>query len=231
MKNFLLILFLFIIATKVFSQSFLTSLSYNYLYDKQLDKAIQTYNFNRPFLNKKQPLFVHGFGTEVLFFFKSDKPIKQGINATYSYFGSEATNENYLNRFNLHLINLNYLIRLTNDEKFGNMFGEIYIGATSSGLNRKWNGESFLVNDKRSKALGIGGNLGLRIGYHLYRKDKHHISPFVFFGYAPYLYAPNNEAVINATQELITESWTYVFNLKIGIAYQFNNQKQNDRDE
>lgn len=115
MKALTFILLLSMTGISSFAQSISFGVSYNYLYSKQLDKSIQLYNFSRPFLENRQPLFINGITTDVAFLFETKKQIKHGINATYSYFGSEARNINYSNRFNLHFINLNYLIYLANE--------------------------------------------------------------------------------------------------------------------
>jgi len=228
MRALTFILLLLITNISSFAQSISIGLSYNYLYSKQLDKSIQLYNFSRPFLENKQPLFINGITADVAFLFKNKKQIKHGINATYSYFGSEAKNINYSNRFNLHFINLNYLIYLANAEKFKKLYSEIHMGVSSSALYRRLNGEAFMVDDKKSKSLGIGANIGAKIGYHLSKHNIHQFSPFVFFGYKPYIYAPKNEAVINATQELITKNYMYALNVRIGFTYKINLQKRSD---
>lgn len=85
-----------------------------------------------------------------------------------------------------------------------------------------------MVDDKKSKSLGIGGNIGVKIGYHLYKHNIHQFSPFVFLGYTPYIFSPKNEAVINATQELITKNYMYALNIRIGFTYEINSKKHND---
>jgi hypothetical protein len=230
MRALTFILILLITGISSFAQSISAGVSYNYLYSKQLDKSIQLYNFSRPFLENKQPLFINGITADVAFLFKNKKQIKHGIIATYSYFGSEAINENYTNRFNLHFINLNYVIRLSNEAKFKKLFGEIHVGLSSSALYRRVSGEFFLVDNEKSKSLGIGGNIGVKIGYQFYRHNMHQISPFIFFGYTPYLYAPKNEAVINATQELITKAYIYALNFRIGFTYEIIKKKRNDEN-
>lgn len=230
MRTLSFILLLLIVDRNSFAQRISVGLSYNYLYSKQLDKSIQLYNFSRPYLENKQPLFINGITSDVAYLFKNKKQLKHGITATYSYFGSESINENYSNRLNLHFINLNYFIRLANEEKFKKLFGEIHIGASSSALYRRLNHQVFMVDDKKSKSLGAGGNIGIKMGYHLYRHNKYQISPFVFFGYTPYLYTPKNEAVINATQELIAKAYMYALNFRIGFTYEINKQKRNNEN-
>ena len=49
-------LFFTFISTK--AQEFRTDVSYKYMFSNKWDKAIQTYNFSRPFIETKQPLLI-----------------------------------------------------------------------------------------------------------------------------------------------------------------------------
>ena len=200
-------------------------LSYNYLNSKPLDQAIQSYNFSRVFLENKQPLFIHGIGADITFLFKNMKSIKHGLSANYSYFGSKAINTDYNNSFNLHFINLNYVIRLSNELISKNFSMEIHSGLSLSGLYRRWNGGVFLIDELKARSFGIGGNTGVKIDYCLYRHGIYEISPFIFFGFTPFLYAPKNESVINATQKLVSKPYIYAITSKIGIVYKINLEK------
>lgn len=82
------------------------------------------------------------------------------------------------------------------------------------------NEEAFLVDEERSKSLGIGGNLGLKVGYHLFDFENHRISLSISIGYTPYVFAPKYEAVINSTQGLVSKSWFSMLDLRLGINYQ-----------
>jgi hypothetical protein len=194
-------------------------LSYHYFYSKQLDRSIQLYNFNRPFLENKQSLFTHGASIDAGYLFTNEKGWNHGINCTYSFFGSEGDNTDYLNRFHLHQINLNYVLRFAQESPF---FGEVQLGIASSSLFRRVDGEPFLIDDSRSKSLGIGGNIGLKLAYSAVNRNKHHLLPFVYAGFAPYIYAPKNEAVINATQELYTKNYMNALHLRLGLAYELD---------
>lgn len=222
MRIITVILFLLNEGITGFAQSLSVGLSYDYVYAKQLDKSIQVYNFSRPFLKNKQPLLIHGISADLSYIFKNDKKIKHGINATYSYFTSKAINENYTNCFNLHFINLNYVTHFSNEEKFKKLFAEFHVGLSSSALFRRVNGDFYFEENEKSKSLGIGANLGVKIGYQLYSHKMHQVSPFIFFGYTPYLYAPKNEEVINATKDLFTKAYMYTLNVRIGFTYEIS---------
>ena len=71
MRALFILLFLFrLIDTQ--AQKIEADLSYKYIFASNWDKAIQTYNFSRPFLTEKQPLFMHGINGSVAYIFKSE---------------------------------------------------------------------------------------------------------------------------------------------------------------
>ena len=88
---------LFFTFNSIIAQEFRTDISYKYIFANKWDKAIQTYNFSRPFLEKKQPLLMHGLNASVSYIFKSSIRLKHGINISYTYFKSTAENENLKN--------------------------------------------------------------------------------------------------------------------------------------
>ena len=210
------------------AQQLTTGLSYNYIYSKQLDKAIQTYNFSQPFLTKKQPLFINGLNASLAYVFSNEKQFKHGIHLSYSNFRSLASNENFNNLLNLHFINLDYLFHYENEEKFKKLYAELSAGFTGSGLYRKINGDAFEYDDKKSKSLGVGAAISLKIGYYLIQKSKSSLSSFVCLGYTPYLFAPKNEEVLNATKELTGKNWTGILNIQIGLKYHLKRLNKND---
>jgi hypothetical protein len=216
MRALFLLLFLFrFIDTQ--AQEMEADLSYKYMFASNWDKAIQTYNFSRPFLTEKQPLFMHGISGSVSYIFKSENKFKQGINASYSHFSSYAEIVNFVNQYNLHFFNLGYMLR---HESVGSLKGlctDFILSASSSALFRNVNDEPFTYNDMRSKAFGIGGDLSVRTSYSFNIKNKIRISPFVQIGYTPYLFSPNTEAVINQTRGLAAPNFTDVFSTQVGL--------------
>jgi hypothetical protein len=181
------------------------------------DKAIQTYNFSRPFLTEKQPLFMHGMNASVSYIFKSENKFKQGINASYSHFSSYAENVNFVNQYNLHFINLGYMLRHKGNGSLKGLSTDIILSACSSALFRNVNDEPFIYDEVRSKAFGIGGDLSVRTSYSFNIKNKIRLSPFVQIGYSPYLFSPNTEAVINQTTGLVSPNFTDIFSSQVGL--------------
>ena len=110
MRTIFLLLFLFPFVDAQ-SQEIEVDLSYKYIFASTWDKAIQTYNFSRPFLTEKQPLFMHGINGSASYVFKSENRFKQGINASYSHFSGYAENVNLVNQYILHFLNLEHFLK------------------------------------------------------------------------------------------------------------------------
>lgn len=216
MRLFFLLYFL-ILFIDAQSQEIETDLSYKYMFASNWDKAIQSYNFSRPFLTEKQPLFMHGINGSASFIFKSENKFKQGINASYSHFSSYAENVNFVNQYILHFLNVGYILRYENTERLRGLSTDFILSTTSSALFRNVNEEPFIYDEVRSKAFGIGGDVSIKTSYSFNLKNNIRLSPFIQIGYTPYLYSPNTEAVINQTTGLTTPDFTGVFTSQIGV--------------
>ncbi len=219
MKNTALFLLLIFAINRTTAQELKADVSYFYLYSNEWDKAIQTYNFSRPFVPQKQPLLMHGFNASASYIFKSEKKFNHGINVSYSRVKSAAKNENLDNALILNFLNIGYILHYDNPDKLKGFYADLIISVTSSGLFRRVNGEPFEYDDTKAQALGIGGNLSFKGGYQIHLKNKFHLSPFILLGYTPYMYSANTEAVINQTKGLSSKSWTGILNAQIGLAF------------
>ncbi|HEU4718500.1 MAG TPA: hypothetical protein VFU15_11725 [Bacteroidia bacterium] len=193
-------------------------LSYTYLYSGQWDKAIQAYNFSRPFLANQQPLFMNGLNASASHIFKPHKVFSYGITVSYLYFRSSVKNENFLNTLNLHFADIGWLVHFENTEKPDGFYSELAFSAVSSGLFRTVNRKSFRYDGARAKAFGIGGDIHLKAGYEFSAKNNFFISPFAALGYTPFLFSPNTEGVINQTTGLTGRRWTGIVQVQAGIA-------------
>jgi hypothetical protein len=216
MRTLFLLLFLFLFIDAQ-SQEIEMDLSYKYMFANNWDKAIQSYNFSRPFLTEKQPLFMHGINGSASFIFKSENKFKQGINASYSHFSSYAENVNFVNQYNLNFLNVGYVLRYESAEKYKGLTTDFILSASSSVLFRNVNDEPFIYDDVRSKAFGIGGDLSIKTSYSFNLKNNIRLSPFIQVGYTPYLFSPNTEEVINQTTGLVAPNFTDVFTSQVGL--------------
>jgi hypothetical protein len=195
------------------------TMGYSYLYSSVWDEAIGLYNVSRPFLETKQPLLIHGGHISTSYLFKNTKNLKHGVDVSYSFFRSYAANKNLTNGLNLHFICPSYLLHFENKERFGNFFSEAKIGVLMGAVYRRVNGQALEVDDKKLKALGIGSELNIHLGYHIYI-HKNSLSPFVGLSYS-YYYAPNYEAVFNQTTGNLDKDWTGLLQIKTGLTWYF----------
>jgi hypothetical protein len=215
----IILLFSFMLFKCLYSsaQEFKVDAAYAYMYSSQLDKAIQSYNFTRPILTEKQPLLTNGLNTSISTIFRSENHFKHGINFSYAYFRSWAENKNFSNQLNLHIVNLGYLLHYENPEKCKGLYSDLIVSVTSCLLYRAVNEELFVYDETLSKAFGIGGNLQLKFGYSFKLRNNSFLSPFLSFAYTPYLFSPNNEAVINQTKGLVCKNWTEILTAQCGL--------------
>jgi hypothetical protein len=208
-----------IVSKHVFSQELKVDLSYKYLYANQWDKAVQTYNFSRPFLSEKQPLFQNGIKSSFSTIFKNDKDLKHGMQMSYSYFRSSAENVEFNNTLRLHFLDMGYLMHYENTEKWKGIYADIVVSVSSSGLFRYVNDEPLIIDESSSKALGVGVELNLKLGYCVQLKHNQCLSPFISLGCTPYFYYPLMEGVINQTNGLSSKSWTGILSAQLGLSY------------
>ncbi len=220
MKVIIVIIVLFFMHFNSIAQEFKIDASYNYLFANQWDKAIQTYNFSRPFIYEKQPLFIHGLSTSGTYIFKSPKRLKHGVNISYSYFRSSSENINLNVKLHLHFLKLGYLLHYEYPGKLNRLYSDFIFAATTSGLYRNVNGKPFKYDEEKSKALGIGGEISFKTGYSMTLKNKIGISPFLLVAYSPYFYSPNTEAVITQTLGLASRTSTGIISAQLGISFQ-----------
>lgn len=200
-----------------FAQGFGVSAAYSYCYASQFDKAIQAYNFSRPFQTEKQPLLINGFTTGLSYTFQSESRFESGIAVNYSAFRSYSENTDFNNSFHLSFLELGYTLNYHFSESKLKSSLEMNASCLTSGLKRKINDETFAFAEEKTRAFGVGGNLSLRYLYSLRFNRNSILSPFIGVNYSPYLYSPNTETVINQTKTLYTKPWTSVVRMDVGI--------------
>ncbi len=200
------------------AQTITIGASYDYIYAKQWDNMIQTYNYSRPFLENQQPVISSGFGLNSAYLFKSDKLIKHGVKLNYNYFRTTANSPDFKNSINLQTLNLGYNLLFS---KTKNVIC-FSVGALGGLMNRRLNDEPFEVDEKRLRAFGIGGQLSASYQYVFAINDKYNVAPFIEVNYVPYYFCPKAEEVINQTTELVIDkSNTSILGFKIGFNFLF----------
>lgn len=201
-----------------FSRDLRVGFGYTYLFARQWDKAIQTYNFSRPFIVQKQPLLANGVTIYSSYLFNSSKWYKNGISFSYSYFNSCSANENLSNTLNLHFVKPGYLLHFKNEKRLNNLSADIIVAAHLGGLNRRVNGNPNIFDEKRAMAFGIGGCIDIKCVYRcLTINHRFTMSPYVNAGFTPFFYAPGFETLLNQTKHLVNKASTEILNLELGI--------------
>lgn len=85
----------------------------------------------------------------------------------------------------------------------------------------KINYSTFIYDDSRSKAFGVGGEISYKIAYKLHESKRIKLYPYFQIAYSPYLYSPMTEAVINQTKNLVAKNWGTNYSFQIGCRFQF----------
>ncbi len=220
MKYFCFILILSTVTFNAFSQRLSIGVNYAYLLNPKWDKMIQTYNFNHPFLNEKQPLLMNGISADVNYFFKSEKKIKKGLNLSYSNYRSYTENTSFNCKINLHLIDLGYFIKLNHFDS-QKAYSLIGIDANLGGIFKQINDNGTQFEEKRAKGLGIGGSLKYKFAYKFKLGEKHSLSPYFNINYSPYYFSPNTEMILNNTKTIVSKNYSTFVQFKIGVAFDF----------
>jgi hypothetical protein len=214
----IILFLLFLWPKSSFSQNLQIGFGYSYVYAKQWDKAIQTYNFSRPFNVKKQPLLENGVTIYSSYLFNSSRGYRHGIYCSYSYFNSVSINENLSNTLNLHLVKPGYVIHLENNGQLKCLSVDLIVSALLGGLFRRVNHTPYFYDDKRAKAFGIGGTVDIRFAYRCLQINKQlTVSPYATAGFTPYFFEPGFESLINQTKQLASMTSTKILNLDLGI--------------
>ncbi len=220
-KKLFLIMLTFSFLGSLKSQLLQFEIANNYLHANEWNKAIQTYNFSRPFLSEPQPLFKLGLNFSATYLLTNKKKLNHGIGLGYSYFNSYALNDSFSNSLLLNFLSINYILQWKAKQTEGGLYSEMNLSLKSSGLFRRVNDEAFLVDESVSKAYGLGGDLGLKVGYMLPSKRRSGLAFFLGAGTSPFFWSTNTEGVINQTSELASKSWTSILHFSGGISIRF----------
>jgi hypothetical protein len=215
MKNALFFSFFFFHV--MHAQKFSLDVSYKYMYAKQWDRSIQLYNFSRPWLLEKQPLFMHGLNAAFNYARSTKQDLNHGLSVDLSFFRSVAENKNMANTINLYISNLGYFVRKDFRILHSNCYADMRLALTVSGLFRRVNQEPILVDDTQTRAFGIGSDVQVKLGYYLPCLEGISGSLFLAVSYAPYVYSPYSESVLNQTMGITNHYGTGVFGAQIGF--------------
>jgi hypothetical protein len=198
-------------------QVFSFSLAYQNNPIPEWNKAIQTYNFTRPFLSNRQPLLTHGLQAEAAYYFKSDRGIVHGVHLAYAGQSSVAENVNLRAALHFHLVQPGYFRQVNFKGRAQGWMGQASASLLLGGIFRAINDEALVYDDATAKAWGVGGRIQAQLGYQFSGTDNLAWQPFVGISYVPYYYAPQAEAILNQTTGLTSKNWTTMESAQIGV--------------
>lgn len=221
MRKLAAFLIMFIPSLLALSQETKIDGGFVYMFAPQWDKAIQTYNFSRPFLENQQPLFDIGVSISATQIFGSKNRLNHGFSLSGFSFESRAKNENFDNLLRLGFLKTSYLMHYFSLDKTSGLYNELGISLVISVLARKVNGSLFDFNEGRYRVYGFGGEISNKLGYRFEKMGKLSFSPFIGAAYTPHLFSPNTEVLINQTQGLASKSWTPILSAQIGVSLGF----------
>ena len=220
MKNALFFSFFFFHV--MHAQKLSLDVSSKYMYAKQWDRSIQLYNFSRPWLIEKQPLFMHGVNAGFSYDVSSKKEFIHGLSVDFSFFRSVSENKNMVNAINLYISNMGYFVRKDFRILHSNCYTEIRLALTVSGIFRRINQEPMLVDETQTRAFGIGSDIQVKFGYELPCFAGIKGSLFLAVSYAPYVYSPYSESVLNQTMGITNHYGTGIVGAQIGFRKVFS---------
>lgn len=223
MKNALFFSFFFFHV--MHAQKLSLDVSYKYMYAKQWDRSIQLYNFSRPWLIEKQPLFMHGVNAGFSYDVSSKKEFNHGLSVDFSFFRSVSENKNMVNAINLYISNMGYFVRKDFRILHSNCYTEIRLALTVSGIFRRINQEPMLVDETQTRAFGIGSDIQVKFGYELPCLAGIKGSLFLAVSYAPYVYSPYSESVLNQTMGITNHYGTGIIGAQIGFRKVFSSSR------
>lgn len=221
MKKFLIISFS-AICSCTFSQSWKVYLGMNDVYCPRWDQAIQTYNFTRPWLIEKQPLIQFGAYSKIEYVFKSqsDRPWKKSLYLNYSFHSSFAENKNFINRLTFQTVTPGIGFTHALSKKVNQLNFTICAGLLLSGLKRTINDTAIVLENEWSTSFGIGVQTETIVKYDFHLAKKV-ISPFLNFGFTPYLFQPDAEVVLNETKGFISKPNYILVNASVAVVLGF----------
>ena len=210
------ILFTLLYISFAYGQELRLGAGYEYLFSPQLDLIIKTYNFNRPFLENKQPFLKHGATLQLSYLAHSNKNLQSGVIASYGNIQSYVMNPGTEVRLFFNTFTVGHLLHYENEEVLKGFYIENGISGLLSLLYKRVNRMPHIVSETKQFAIQVGAFFNVNIGYRFKLSEKFKISPFAGVGYGGYISTNGPERIINSTNDLIKKS-SSLFNSRVGI--------------
>lgn len=224
--KYLIIYLLFCVCFSVSTaQEWKANVSYNYLYAPTWDKAIQTHNFSRPFLDIKQPLLMHGMQAAIARVFKSNRNIHHGMQLAYAQFRNNLRVHGYSSILHSHFLKIGYILQFKPIPQMDILYTEVHLSLITGALCRRIKSVSPGNNISIFCAMSIGGEANVITGYYILKNPGYKMSLFVNIGYTPFLFSPEVESVLNQTKGFVGKPWTQMMTAQVGVAFHFLRRK------
>lgn len=222
MKTGLLVTSLvFFSISSLVAQGYTASISYGYLHAPEWNKAIQTYNFSRPFLDTPQPIISTGIQATIASPLPSKGNNDHSLMLDLAWYRSSAENSNFESTHHQYLLQFGYLRQVLSNQLPDQFTVKAGVSIVGGALFRRINGEPLVYDESSAKALGIGGGIRLKVNYYFIDNGRIRCGPFLGVQYIPYYYSPNTEAILNQTTGLTGKEWTSIFGSRVGIVVAF----------
>jgi len=224
-----MLLLLCMMALPAQAQHYGGSLAYGRVSIPQWNRAIEVYNFSRPYLLEPLETYSSNIHLQGYWLQRPYEKVSLGpmINYTRNCLNGKAPNL----RVDVHVqrLELDALVRLRKvafKKELNSFFMDLSPGIHLAYLTRRHNGKAiFTVSDeailKRVRSLGIGIGLGFKIGYSLYFSRQLLVSPFALIKYTPLMYAKNSINVLNQLTMDGLRDHSMVYDFRVGIEVSF----------
>jgi hypothetical protein len=219
MRLFFITALLFL-AHIVQAQKFTYGIGYDYLYSREWDAAIQTYNFSRPHIINEQPLLIHSPELDFEWTLKTKGKLQHGLEFNWNWCGSRASNTDLSVALHYHFLQPGYFFRYFLSDR-NKAYIQSSVGVRTGVLFKRVNGEAYLIDEKRRPALGAGAHFNLFFGYNIALRANMIISPYVGAGCSPYYFSPYTEAILNQTVGMTGNKYTTVISGQAGVKFYF----------
>ena len=191
---------------------------------KQWNRAIQTYNFSRPFLEEKQPNLAGAAQVGMSYLFKNKTPFRYGPGIQYAMVRSTAENGGETDRIQVQWPELvfhfryYYSFRDSASGPSNALYIETAPGFSILTMERRIDGELQTVDDTEQRFTGYGVALHTQVGFSWRVSEKLALEPYFSYTYDPLINIPESPVLINQTENFDLREGTSAGRLRLGLA-------------
>ena len=217
MKRYLLFFVCFCFwGMDVHAQSLELGASANYVFVPAFDRALQTHNSARPFIDTPQPLLDFGFRMDAGWMAPTETRWQRGVALGYAFTRSRAENGGLVTRIPFHRIDLGYRWRRSAPNGANGMTVGVAANAVGTLMDRRQSTVLDGQTERIARAWGIGAGVEFEVGYALHREGWIWL-PFAAASAVPLHYTPNAEAVLNQTLGVVGGAVVGMYAASVGL--------------